>query len=363
MGNLLRAYYENRNKNKIICSFPLSPEFEKLFHPFSFSLPKTKDLQLATHPLLLMDDQFYVLDWNHLAGQIFLGTYFGINSKLKEVGEVDKHGETLLKGELGDVMEKYLMKPIIEIVFENNCQRMKFDSETGFKKYPDAIIQSGNCVFFFEFKDRLLSERDFSSHSYSNIANNVDEGFIKDKGINQLLDYIEKFASNKYTDYFGSYNECGVSHIYPIIIYTDYRYGIEGVNDYLVWKFEDEIDKGKERDCVLTLFRNDVIQPVTFISLDFFFTTLHLFYTKTIELHSLLEEYISEMRERRQRMDIYAVKEWEEIPNTYKSFENYFHQYNYIHSSWDDMSLFLSHNKSLFQKLGNDLTQLDISKQ
>ena len=363
MGNLLRAYYENRNNNDILCSFPLSPEFEKLFHPFSFSLPKTKDIQLTTHPVLALDNQFFVLDWNYLAGQIFLGTYFGINGKLKDADIVDRHGNTPLKSELGKVMEEHLMKPIIESVFENNSQRMKFDSETNFKGFPDAIILSGNDVFIFEFKDRLLSEQVFSSHCYSQIANNIDIGYVKDQGIEELLDYTEKFASNKYTDYFGSYNECGVSHIYPIIIYTDYRYGIEGVNDYLVWKFEDEIDKGKERACVLTLFRNGVIQPVTFISLDFFFTTLHLFYTKTIELHSLLEEYIAAMKERRQRIDSYTVKEWEEIPNTFKSFENYFHQYNYIHSSRDDMSLFLSHNKFLFQKLGNDLTQLDLSKQ
>lgn len=350
MGNLLRAYYENRNNNEIICNFPLSPELEKFFHPFSFSLPKAKDLQLATHPLLLLDNQFYVLDWNHLAGQIFLGTYFGINGKLKNAGIVDKHGNTPLKSELGKVMEENLMKPIIESVFENNSQRMKFDSETNFKGFPDAIILSGNNVFIFEFKDRLLSEQVFSSHCYSQIANNIDIGYVKDQGIKELVDYIGNFINEKYKDYFCSYNENGISHIYPIILYTDYRYGIEGANDYLVRKFEEEVDRKGKENGVLSLYKSCVIKPVTFISLDFFFTTSHLFNNKKIELHSLLEEYIAAMRKRRQRMDSYTIKEWEEIPNTFKSFESYFHQYNYIHSSWKDMSLFLSHNKSLFSK-------------
>lgn len=362
MGNLLRVYYENRNNNKILCCFPLLPEFEKLFHPFSFSLPKAKDIQLTTHPILALDNQFFVLDWNYLAGQVFLGTYFSVNAKLKDAGIVDRHGNTPLKSELGKVMEEHLMKPIIESVFGNSSQQMKFDSETNFKGFPDAIILSGNDIFIFEFKDRLLSEQVYSSHSYSQIANNIDISF-KDQGIKELVDYIGKFVNEEYKDYFCSYNENGISHIYPIILYTDYRYGIEGVNDYLVREYVEEIDRKGKGNGVSSLYKSCVIRPVTFISLDFFFTTSHLFNTKKLELHSLLEEYIAAMRERRQRMDSYTIKEWEEIPNTFKSFENYFHQYNYIHSSWDDMSLFLSHNKSLFQELGNDLAQLDTSKQ
>lgn len=344
MAGLSIAYFASRCKDKILCSYTLTPKMEKLLRPFTLSLPQTQKSQLTTHPILHLDDQLFVLDWNCLAGQIFLGTYFGLNSKLKKAGPIDKHGNTKLKGEIGNIMEECLMKPIIESVFENNSQLMKYDSESGFKGYPDAMILSGSNLYIFEFKDKLLSERVFNSTSYSELFNDIDKGFVKDGGINQLLDYMDKFINNKYVSWLCEFNNDIVKHIYPIIIYTDHMYGIEGINDYLLTRFEESISNWKNSDVLLRYYRNGTIQPITIIGLDFFFKTAHLFNSNQQSLHILLEHYITSMRDLRIKMNNHAITDWEEIRSAYKSFESFHSNINYVHSSWDDMVLFLSHS-------------------
>lgn len=344
MADLLRAYFASRCKNEILCSYDLTPKMEKLLLPFTLSLPQTQKSQLTTHPILHLDDQLFVLDWNCLSGQIFLGTYFGLNSKIKKAGSIDKYGNTKLKGEIGNIMEEYLMKPIIETVFENNSQLMKYDSESGFTGYPDAMILSGSILYIFEFKDKLLSERVFKSTSYSVLFNDIDKGFVNDEGIKQLLDYMEKFVTNKYSSWFSGINSNVVKYIYPIIIYTDHMYGIEGINDYLVTRFEESISNWKNSDVLSNYYRNGIIQPVTIIGLDFFFKTAHLFNSNQQSLHILLDRYITSMRDLRIKMNNHTITDWDEIRNAYKSFESFHSNINYIHSSWDDMWLFLSHS-------------------
>ena len=50
------------------------------------------------------------------------------------------------------------------------------------------------------------------------------------------------------------------------------------------------------------------------------------------------------MRDLRIKMDNRTITDWGEIRSAYKSFERFHSNLNYVHSSLDDMVLFLSHS-------------------
>ena len=92
-------------------------------------------------------------------------------------------------------------------------------------------------------------------------------------------------------------------------------------------------------------YKSGLVQPATIISLDFLFKNARLFNSEEKKLHTMLQEYIDTMRKYRQATDNYKIKSWEDIPNTYKSFESYFSHYDYIYPSWDNLKLFISQSK------------------
>lgn len=242
---------------------------------------------LKQHPLYYHKGKYYIMDWNYFGAQIYIGTLMNIK------GFLQKMDQNNLKHMMGNQIESTLFKYVLKACFAKIAQRIVFDCDYltekgGSKGYPDCIMKSGNNIFFFEFKDNLMGEESMSSQDYDNYSNKIITIFVN-KGANQLANNIEKYVSGLYSSdrnkdlrmaYAPHYN------IYPILVYTDYKYEVQGVNDFINQKFQTLID-AKQFEPIT---RNR-IKPLVFINLNFFLNHIHAFNTKTIELHQLIHEY------------------------------------------------------------------------
>ena len=237
-------------------------------------------LELKTHPVYYYNGAYYVLHWNYFLNQIFIGTFMALKKKLNEIGFHD------IKQTSGLIVENTMFKDVLTTSFSKNWQRSLFDEKKEGK--PDAMFKMGNHLFIIELKDSLMSEDVMESLDYNCIENHIIRTFIqsgkKGKAIKQLSTYINKYDNNEYENDGFPYNKR--LNIYPIIIYTDYKYKINGLNHFLSVKF-NEINNQKE-------FQESTkqrIHPLTVIGLDCMFNLQFKFQGKIIKLADAIDNY------------------------------------------------------------------------
>jgi len=150
---------------------------------------------------------------------------------------------------------------------------------------PDYIAFKSNKVFVFEFKDIQMKSDVRQCQDYDKIINFVDHSLIasesgKPKGITQLANVIEKHL-NKALD---SWNINGKLQIYPIIVYTDSCFDIEGFNYYLNNKFKIVMSEKK----VNTDWE---VKDLVMVNLDSLMMFERAFKDRKLDLDTLLDEY------------------------------------------------------------------------
>ena len=132
-----------------------------------------------------------------------------------------------------------MFRNVLTTSFSRNWQRVLFDDES--KGKPDAMFKIGNHLFIIELKDSLMSENVMESLDFKSIENHIIRTFIQSEGkrkaIQQLVVYIEKYENNEYENDGFPYNKR--LNIYPLIIYTDYKYKINGLNHFLSVKMRE----------------------------------------------------------------------------------------------------------------------------
>lgn len=191
-------------------------------------------LDLKSHPVYYYNGGYYILHWNYMLSQIFIATFKAVEQKLNECRLQN------IKEDCGKIIEHTLFKSVLVTAFCNIWQCSAFDDEN--KGNPDAIFKIGNNLFILELKDNLMGDNVMESFDYKCIENHVNRNFIesekgKKKGIKQLKDYIKDYANNEYEALGFPYNR--KLNIYPIIIYTDYKYRLNGLNHFLSIKFKE----------------------------------------------------------------------------------------------------------------------------
>lgn len=276
-------------------------------------------LDLKSHPIYYYIGGYYVLHWNYLLSQIFIATFKAIEQKLNECRLQN------LKEECGKIIEHTLFKSVLVTAFCNLWQCSAFDDED--KGNPDAIFKIGNNLFILELKDNLMGDNVMESFDYKCIENHVKRNFIesekgKKKGIKQLKDYIKDYAKNEYEALGFPYNK--KLNIYPIIIYTDYKYRLNGLNHFLSIKFE-EIAKFDVESV------NRRIRPLTVIGLDCLFKLQYKFRDKKIKLADVIDDYHKHVKNREKKN---ADRGLEKFSQLYPSFDRYLPENrNYIMST------------------------------
>lgn len=324
--------YLTNYTNKIVKSGIIENEqITKLFAPLAANTITVANsyLDLKSHPVYYYSNAYYVINWSYLLSQVYVGTFKTLEERFRSIGLFD------LKKEAGGIIESTLFKKVLENSFGKIWQKAEFDNANG--EMPDAIFKIGNHLFIVELKDRLMDENTMESFDYNSIKKHFLESFvevvsvnkgkkrIRKKGVTQLAAYIGNYACGKYKGF--PYNP--KLKIYPIIIYTDYKYRLNGLNHFLSLEFNRIINENAS----LSLVKHR-IRPITIIGLDCLFDLQIMFQNKRIKLADAIDNYHRHVKLQVKR---YSDKGVEKYSQLYPSFERYLPEARHMLISYDEM--------------------------
>lgn len=313
------------NDNEVSFRYVAEPQIEALLTPLCMTTQPKDLIDVKKHPVFRSGDFFYILSLNYLTSQIFTGTYFLLKDEIRRLSHNDN-----LKSTLGTIMEARLLKPTIRNGFGRYASKMIFDCDYPNKGLPDAMLQIGDSIFVFELKDNLLDENTMESRDFELITSKLEEIFVestdkKPKAVIQIINYIEKLLAGEYDNNvlkFGYNQSCNV---YPIILFTDYRYNSSGLGYYIRKRFCEII---KRKDGIISkCFRKGSVKPVTFIGLEFFFNNIQSFAKDKRLLKKLIDGYRFEIK-KEECINSITPKPFER--DLFPSFERFHCNYNYV---------------------------------
>lgn len=184
----------------------------------------------------------YVILDNYLAQRkVFRGPFFEIfhQTSLKPSDrKLVDDAFVSYSQKIADVLEKRCLKPILSLLDKTGSSKMHFDD--GSKNSPDGYIRVDRTIFLFEYKAYFFPEKLAKKPDFDELKSYFDQRFIvnekgKEKGIHQL----RKQISIIYEGGFGFDPQVkellatGDLLIFPIIVFNDYYFGINGLNSYL----------------------------------------------------------------------------------------------------------------------------------
>ena len=298
------------NHHKLKAGIKESEQTHKLFAPLMVNnISVNSYLELKTHPVYYYNGVYYVLHWNYFLSQIFIGTFMALKEKFNEAGL------KYIKKTSGLIIEKTLFKNVLTTSFSRIWQSHLFDDDS--KGKPDAMFKIGNHLFILELKDSLMSETVMESLDYNCISDHIIRTFVqsegKKKAIQQLVEYIKNYESNEYENEGFPYNKR--LNIYPLIIYTDYKYKINGLNHFLSVKMRELINqKGIEEST------KQRIRPLTVIGLDCMFNLQQKFQDKKLKFADAIDNYHRHIKTTEKK---YENKGAELYSRLYPSFDRY----------------------------------------
>ena len=298
------------NHHKLKSGIKENEQTHKLFAPLMVNdITINSYLELKTHPVYYFKGSYYVLHWNYFLCQIFIGTFMTLKERLNNSGLQN------IKKTSGLIIEKSLFKKVLTTSFSKNWQCALFDDEREGK--PDAMFKIGNHLFIIELKDSLMGETVMESFDYKSIENHIIRTFIqsekKGKAIKQLATYIDKYDNNEYEKDGFPYNKR--LNIYPIIIYTDYKYRINGLNHFLSVKFGELINQKDMQEST-----KQRIHPLTVIGLDSMFNLQLKFQGKKLKLADSIDNYHRHVKTTEKKYENKGVEIYSRL---YPSFDRY----------------------------------------
>jgi hypothetical protein len=262
------AYIETLCVNSEIVNYIEDESFGTLRNKFLYKLNKF---------------QFFILNINFLLDQFYKAQIFSFNAFLKTKGI---KGDFL--SEKGKNFTENIYLPLILDTCFPHYVRFYGDACVNSNKEElcDAYLRESNKICLIEFKDVLLNASVKNSADKDKLFAEFDKKFVanqtnKPKGITQLVNAIKDIETNS-VSFDNSVSKDGLE-IYPVIVYTDLSFGIEGVNKKFKEKFIIEIQK-------LNL-KKVVVKDVTFINLNFFEIREDYFAKKLLNPFQMLDNY------------------------------------------------------------------------
>lgn len=241
--------------------------------------------------------------------QSFLFDFAFVLTKHKATTKINSYPE--LKTIIGTVFtENYLFYKVINGCFAKTSKKMisgqELKASLGSGE-PDFYIRMGKNIFIFEFKDVMLNAKIKHSESIEQIKSEILQLFESStiekstgkqkkkpqaKGITQLLNVIEtkldiiiQMADRiEITDKFN---------VYPIIIYQDCCFDIEGVRYILNEKFNE---KKKTRN----IPDKYMINPLVMMPIEMMISLEDYFNDGRLKLDNLINDYILECNQSEQ---------------------------------------------------------------
>lgn len=249
-----------------------------------------KNLKLLREKPILKtsDNRYFITNWNFIIDKIYEGLKYDFfeNSGVLTIlgGNDNKEKWNSFTGIINQQFsEKIVFLDVVKRILDNNIVTC-IPENVKRKWNQDLYLRQDNHISFIEFKGAVLPISD----DYKAIKNDIEERMSfnqKDnskKAVFQLVDQITDFHSN--IDKFEPLTPNGHSRerlfIHPIIVYTDYNWGMPGINEYLNRIFLDEINKKG-----LSFFK---IRELTMIHLSFFNTYEKIFLNEKKGIHQVI---------------------------------------------------------------------------
>ena len=254
---------------------------------------------LRETPLYKFDNyRYFVLDVNFLFDQFYKNQVFSFSAFLKQKGE--KKDFLSDKGK-HFVEETYLPK-IINQCFPRYIRYYNDDcKDSHCEELCDAYIRENSKICIIECKDVLLKAEIKNSGDRKMLFDEFDKKFVKNekgkqKGITQLFNAIIDINDNSIS--FDKDIPNGVLEIYPIVIYTDNSFGIDGLNKYYRKLFEKKIEATKIQVKV---------NPIVFINLSYFEMHCEYYSNNHLNIWNIIDKYHDYIKDEKYKLTPFEI--------------------------------------------------------
>lgn len=262
----------------------------------------------------LEKDKYAILFSKFFIDKIFQGMLFDMAATLAAIGtfsdEVTAYKS--LKQQVGErFSEQYMLYRTLESTLSRRMP-VRMTGETLHKTLksgePDYYARRNNRVFIFEFKDVRLDSRTKSSCDYETIRKKLFSCFVESeegrpKGVKQLANVIDKKLLEIISRVDDTVPDGGLK-IYPVLVYTDGSFDIEGINYYL---------NGEFKRCLIGCDDRFQVKDLVMVNLNLLMKLENLFVSGKVDFDKVVNEYL-------------AYKDSKEILNTVP-FNKYLFQY------------------------------------
>lgn len=236
---------------------------------------------------------FFIMDKFTISLKFFLVSFFGNNIQGKFSNFYNK-----------DFSEKFLMYNLFESIF--NCKyfvKKKTLGEEEAKDEPDYYFRYNNKIFIFEYKDILINKNVKVSRNIEKILSELKNKLLQDKssdkGIGQLVKHI-KNIDNKNFPFDDRINTSKSLKIYPILVLSDRKLEILGINYQFNQWFRDELGDLSHK--------NIKVQDLVVMSLDSFIVFKNKFKQDKENFRKMLDRHITEMEKENTHAQFSEIK-------------------------------------------------------
>ena len=242
----------------------------------------------------IADNKFAILFSKFFVDKLFPGLLFDMASTLASIGTFDDEvvAYRSIKQQVGErFSEQYMLyRTLVNTLSRRMPVRICGQDLHKVVKSgePDYYARRNNRVFIFEFKDVRLDSQTISSCDYETIRQKLYNTFVfneegKPKGVKQLANVIEKKLPE-----ILSKNDTAVPNgkliIYPVLVYTDGSFDIEGINYYLNGEFRKVIGSVDDR------FQ---VKDLVMVNLNLLMKLENYFRNGKIDLDKVVNEYLA----------------------------------------------------------------------
>lgn len=203
-----------------------------------------------------------------------------------------------------DFSEKFLMYNLFESIFDYKYfVKKKTLGEEEAKDEPDYYFRYNNKIFIFEYKDILINKDVKVSRNIEKILSELKKKLLQDKssnkGIGQLVKHINNIDNNEFPFDDGIKTNKSLK-IYPILVLSDRKLEILGINYQFNQWFRDELDDLSHK--------NIKVQDLVVMSLDSFIVFKNKFKQDKENFRKMLDRHITEMKKENTHAQFSEIK-------------------------------------------------------
>ena len=236
---------------------------------------------------------FFIMDKFTISLKFFLAKFFGNNIQGDFSNFYNK-----------DFSEKFLMYNSFESIFDYKYfVKKKTLGEEEAKDEPDYYFRYNNKIFIFEYKDILINKDVKVSRDIEKILSELKKKLLQDKssnkGIGQLVKHINNIDNNEFPFDDGIKTNKSLK-IYPILVLSDRKLEILGINYQFNQWFRDELDDLSHK--------NIKVQDLVVMSLDSFIVFKNKFKQDKENFRKMLDRHITEMKKENTHAQFSEIK-------------------------------------------------------